>query len=389
MNRDSGVVVGSQSSGKSSVLESLVGKDFLPRGIGIVTRRPLYLQLRNVAHGHDWAEFSHKKGEVYKDFDLVRREIEIETERVAGINKGISKDPICLKVFSKDVVDLTLVDLPGITKVPIGDQPPDIEEQIMHLVRDYVESPSCIILSVTAANTDLANSDSLKLAREVDPRGERTIGVVTKIDLMDEGTDALDLLQGKIYPLKLGYTGVVCRSQKDILNKKPIAEALRAEKEFFMSHPIYAPMYQQLGVPFLSRSLNTVLVSHIKRTLPSLRAKIASMVQVKEKELESYGADYADCGEGGQGALILNLLGKYSHSYSELIDGRFVKDSATEYLGGSRIRYIFQDIFGQTVLSIDPFDQLGEEDIKTAIRNACGLRPSLFVPEEAFEVLVK
>ena len=76
---------------------------------------------------------------------------------------------------------------------------------------------TAIIMAVCAANVDLANSDALKMAKKVDPFGERTIGVITKIDLMDEGTNALDLLSGKIYPLKLGYVGVVCRSQKDIL----------------------------------------------------------------------------------------------------------------------------------------------------------------------------
>jgi len=67
-------------------------------------------------------------------------------------------------------------------------------------------------LALSPANADLANSDSLKMAREVDPQGERTIGVLTKIDLMDEGTNAIDLLNGSVYPLKLGYYGVKCRS---------------------------------------------------------------------------------------------------------------------------------------------------------------------------------
>jgi replication fork clamp-binding protein CrfC len=62
----------------------------------------------------------------------------------------------------------------------------------------------------------LANSDALKLARRVDPFGERTIGVLTKIDIMDKGTNCLDVIQGKVYPLKLGYIGVVNRSQNDI-----------------------------------------------------------------------------------------------------------------------------------------------------------------------------
>lgn len=123
------------------------------------------------------------------------------------------------------MLDLTLVDLPGLTKVPVQDQPSNIEAQIRYLVNSYIEQPNALILALSPANTDLANSDSLKLAREVDPQGERTIGVLTKIDLMDEGTNALELLNGNIYPLKLGYYGVKCRSQKNIIDNMSIAEA--------------------------------------------------------------------------------------------------------------------------------------------------------------------
>ena len=97
---------------------------------------------------------------------------------------GISPQPINLRIFSPNVLTLTLVDLPGLTKVPVGDQPRDIEKQIRDMLMKYISKPSCIILAVTAANTDLANSDGLKLAREVDPEGTRTIGVLTKVDLM-------------------------------------------------------------------------------------------------------------------------------------------------------------------------------------------------------------
>jgi len=76
----------------------------------------------------------------------------------------------------------------------------------------YASPPNALILALSPATTDLANSDSLKLAREVDPEGNRTIGVITKIDLMDAGTDATELLRGEVYPLKLGYFGVKCRS---------------------------------------------------------------------------------------------------------------------------------------------------------------------------------
>jgi GTPase SAR1 family protein len=207
------VVIGGQSSGKSSVLESIVGIDFLPRGTNIVTRRPTIIQLTYTSFAErPWAEFSHRPGEKYFDFSKVKEEIEVDTERIAGKNKNIAFDPIIVKIFSRQVVDLTLVDMPGITKIPTGDQPFDIEMRINELSLHYIKPKNSIIMAVCAANIDLANSDGLKLARKVDPHGERTIGVITKIDLMDEGTTALEILQGKVIPLKLGYVGVVCRS---------------------------------------------------------------------------------------------------------------------------------------------------------------------------------
>ena len=127
---------------------------------------------------------------------------------------------------------------------------------------------------MTAANQDLANSDALKLAREVDPEGERTIGVVTKIDLMDEGTDALDLLQGNIYPLKLGYYGVKCRSQKQINDNLSILDAIERERSFFSRHPIYSSYSEKLGIPYLTKSMNRILINHIKKCIPSLNKTI-------------------------------------------------------------------------------------------------------------------
>jgi len=131
--------------------------------------------------------FLHTKNKIYKDFDDIRAEIEAETDRMAGANKGICPEPINLKIYSTFVVNLTLIDLPGITKVPVGDQPEDIESQIRELVLKYICSPNSIILAVVTANTDMATSESLKLSKDVDPDGRRTLAVVTKLDLMDAG----------------------------------------------------------------------------------------------------------------------------------------------------------------------------------------------------------
>ena len=102
------------------------------------------------------------------------------------------------------VLNLTLIDLPGLTKVAVGDQPHDIENQIRNMVLEFIEPENTLILAVSPANTDLANSDALKIAKEVDPTGIRTIGVITKLDLMDAGTDAREILENRVLPLRRG-----------------------------------------------------------------------------------------------------------------------------------------------------------------------------------------
>ena len=121
-----------------------------------------------------------------------------------------------------------------------------------------IVTPGSVILAVSAANVDLANSESLKLARSVDPQGRRTIGVLTKLDLMDAGTNALDILTGRVYSLKLGFIGVVNRSQQDINSEKSLTDALDSESEFFKSHPAYRNIAHKNGTKYLARTLNQV-----------------------------------------------------------------------------------------------------------------------------------
>ncbi|CAH8262182.1 unnamed protein product [Arabidopsis lyrata] len=387
-------VVGSQSSGKSSVLEALVGRDFLPRGNDICTRRPLRLQLVQTKPRSDggsdeeWGEFLHHDPvkRIY-DFSEIRREIEAETNRVSGENKGVSDIPIGLKIFSPNVLDISLVDLPGITKVPVGDQPTDIEARIRTMILTYIKESSCLILAVTPANTDLANSDALQIAGNADPDGHRTIGVITKLDIMDRGTDARNHLLGKTIPLRLGYVGVVNRSQEDILMNRSIKDALIAEEKFFLSRPAYSGLTDRLGVPQLAKKLNQVLVQHIKALLPNLKSRINNALFATAKEYESYG-DITES-RGGQGALLLSFITKYCEAYSSTLEGKSKEMSTSELSGGARILYIFQSVFVKSLEEVDPCEDLTADDIRTAIQNATGPRSALFVPDVPFEVLVR
>ncbi|XP_069084331.1 dynamin-1-like protein isoform X3 [Pleurodeles waltl] len=403
------VVVGTQSSGKSSVLESLVGRDLLPRGTGIVTRRPLVLQLVHVSpedrrkpvtddndpalwknsrhlskgvEAEEWGKFLHTKNKIYADFDEIRQEIESETERISGNNKGISSEPIHLKVFSPHVVNLTLVDLPGLTKVPVGDQPKDIEIQIRELIFQFISNPNSIILAVTAANTDMATSEALKIAREVDPDGRRTLAVITKLDLMDAGTDAMDVLMGRVIPVKLGIIGVVNRSQLDINNKKSVADSIRDEYAFLQKK--YPSLATRNGTKYLARTLNRLLMHHIRDCLPELKTRINVLAAQYQSLLNSYGEPVED-----QSATLLQLITKFATEYCNTIEGTAKYIETSELCGGARICYIFHETFGRTLESVDPLGGLTTIDVLTAIRNATGPRPALFVPEISFELLVK
>ncbi|KAL4714406.1 hypothetical protein ACJJTC_017701 [Scirpophaga incertulas] len=390
------IVLGTQSSGKSSVIESLVGRSFLPRGPGIVTRRPLILQLvyspkdskehRSAEEGtvnlEEWGKFLHTKDKIYPDFDHIRQEIERETDRMAGSNKGICPEAINLKIYSTKVVNLTLVDLPGITKVPIGDQPEDIENQIRNLIIKYISNPNSIILAVTAANTDMATSEAIKMAKEVDPDGRRTLAVVTKLDLMDAGTDAIDILCGRVIPVKLGIIGVVNRSQQDIIDKKSIMDALKDEATYLQRK--YPTIATRNGTPYLAKTLNRLLMHHIRDCLPELKVRVNVMISQFQSLLNSYGEDVSD-----KSQTLLQIITKFASAYCSTIEGTARNIETTELCGGARICYIFHETFGRTLDSIHPLVGLSRMDILTAIRNATGPRPALFVPEVSFELLVK
>jgi len=512
------VVVGGQSSGKSSVLEGIVGRSFLPRGHGIVTRRPLVLQLYNTAgpgadddddgdgdgddndgggeyddfddgnnsvddggsrsrstskskksrskksrsksrdaaarsirerdiHGDgrengnfgdsnveggggngngsgndsgttaglEWGEFLHLPGKRFTSFRDIRNEISRDTDRLVGKNKGINPTPIYLKIYSPRVLNLTLVDLPGIAKVAVGDQPEDIEEQIRTMCLQYISNPNAIILAVTCATHDIANSDALKMARTVDPNGDRTVGVLTKLDLMDPGTDASDTLHNRVIPLRRGFVGVVNRGQMDVDSDLSIRDGLRKEMKFFRTHPVYGhdrSLAGKIGTANLARNLNGMLMHHIRECLPELKSRIGSMLGDVQSELDDLGTPADATSRSTLGGALLGLLSKFAANFASTIDGKGTGNlrgpggsggggvvggggvggggvGTDELYGGARISYIFSAIFAKSLMSVGPFDGLSDEEIRTTICNANGTRPALFVPEISFDILAR
>jgi dynamin 1-like protein len=218
--------------------------------------------------------------------------------------------------------------------------------------------------------------------------GKRTIGVLTKLDLMDHGTNAMDILSGRVYPLKLGFIGIVNRSQHDIQTSKSLHDALSAERDFFRHHPAYRNMANKCGTQFLAKSLNQTLMTHIRDRLPDIKARLNTLMGQTQQELASYG-DVAFTGKEHRGSLILQLMTRFASSFISSIDGTSTEISTKELCGGARIYYIFNSVYGNSLEQVDPTMNLSVLDIRTAIRNSTGPRPSLFVPELAFDLLVK
>ena len=338
--------LGTQSSGKSSVLESIVGLDFLPRGDGVVTRRPLELRLCHINHGEPWAIFEERKGVKFTDFIKVRETIEALTDEVCKTDKNIVDKPIVLNVYSQTCPDLTLVDLPGVTRVPVGKQPKNIEQITKDMATRYIEDPLTIILCVIAANSDIATSDGLKLAKEIDVGGARTLGVLTKLDIMDAGTDARKALMNEEIPLKLGYVGVKNRSKQDLNNKLSMAETARKEKEFFKSHPVYKNLPAgHLGTDILINKLTKIYFKIIRENLPRIIKAINDRVKEAEEELQGLGQPMPT-DDAGKMSLLWNMINEYCDIFRNVLQGKYNNKrlSFLEGEGGFKIKILYKKL---------------------------------------------
>ena len=228
----------------------------------------------------------------------------------------------------------------------MGDQPKDIEVIIRRMVLKFIRQPNCIIMAVTAANTDLANSDAIQMAREVDPEGLRTVGVITKLDLMDRGTDAMDILCNRVIPLRLGYVGVINRGQRDIETRKSMQMQWQDEDAFLREH--YASIAGQNGTRFLREKLNQLLLQHIKLCLPSIITKVNAFKAEKLWGLEEKPTDRRELEVLSVGLSTLSQmqiaffdsLNQFVRQFQRLVDGDASAELG-EVVGGARIRYIF------------------------------------------------
>jgi dynamin 1-like protein len=363
------VVVGSQSSGKSSILNSILGMDILPTGSNMVTRGPLMMELVQTKTDvkavfgtyidGNWnsakeinIQYPNPTLEQRNEIAQTIREL---TTKYAGDGMNITNIPLYLRIYSPNIPNLSLVDLPGLTMVACTDQgqPKDIKDRIKGLVGEYIAPKSTIILAVMPARTDIEADIGLDLIKEYDPNGERTLGILTKLDLMNEGTDVTHLLENKVskdLQLNYGYFGIRNRNKIEMDNKSVI-EGLKLEQEYFSRHTIYSndKYKERLGIPALCRSLSNILVKSLKKNLPGILEKISRELDLQQKNLVKLGTS-APKDDAQKTAFVHKVIAKLTRNFSATLEDRGKIISS-----GRKIKQHFIE-FRHNLNALEPFD---------------------------------
>jgi GTP-binding protein EngB required for normal cell division len=407
------VVVGGQSSGKSSVLNNIITMNILPTGSEMVTRSPLSIELSPIINNQQASvEFgsyiateeisssawkTHKNIKVsypeptHDELNLIKNEIEKITNIIAGGGKNISHQPINIKIFLPNVPNLTLIDLPGITQIACKDkgQPDDIKEQIEKLIGSYIESNETIILSVIPARSDVEADVGVGLTKKYDPNFSRSIGVLTKIDLMNIDTDVADYVKGNIsknLKMNYGYYLVRNRSNKEMISLT-MKEGFDKENEFFNSHGIYSKLSQgektKLGTGQLRDKLVYILSEKIKECLPIITKQINEKYDSVCKELIMLGSEVPSDILGKQ-TYINHLIINFYQKFTQILEG----NDKENYNIGRRIKDGFVK-YRSSINKINPIQEMDINYIDEITKNIEGNHMTFFIPSiSVFETCI-
>ncbi|KAH8097579.1 hypothetical protein JL720_472 [Aureococcus anophagefferens] len=272
-------VMGDQSAGKSSVLEMISGVPF-PRGSGLRLTEAL----------------------------------------CAVTTNGFSTETIVINLSAPDVPDLTLLDLPGIVRTAVAGQNADVVGDVNGLITSYLEQERTIVLAVMPANQDIATIDILERAAVADPGGMRTLAVLTKPDLVDDGAEdeVKECLMNRRKPLRLGFAMVKCRTQRELDGRISLSKALVVEREFFEAHPYWSAAVHAderkklMGVQALTGRLSSLLVERIKVALPEIKYELQQQRLVAVAEFERLGGDSALDGRNAMRAELVKVVAEYA-----------------------------------------------------------------------------
>ncbi|KAK8250481.1 dynamin GTPase [Phyllosticta capitalensis] len=313
------VVVGDQSSGKSSVLEGLTRLPF-PRDSELCTRfatqisfhrsKDKYVSVciipgKNSGQEHaaavrawkkdnlpqlDQGSFSQIMKEVHAVMGLSGQTTNPESTN-GSVRKTFTEDILSIEVGGPEEQHLTVIDVPGIfRRANQGVTTKDDILLVEQMVLGYMKNPRSVMLAVIPANVDIATQAILQMAEELDPEGQRTLGVLTKPDLVDKGAErtVIEMVEGRRYPLSLGWS--LLRNQGQATIGDPRWDRNAIEKSFFeVTSPWNGLPKDRVGIDALRTKLQQILAAHIRREFPKVKAEVNKKLKECAKALEQLG----------------------------------------------------------------------------------------------------
>lgn len=331
-------VFGDQSSGKSSLLESISGIPF-PKGTGLVTKCPTRISMTTTAAGEQWRASIQLPSTIHVSNDereRIERRVTSPTELsallsdAAGVisaasSNGFSSESIVVNVASPLTPNLTLVDLPGIIRTTTAGQSRSVIDDVDRLLKRYMAQPETIILAVIPANQDIATIDILERAHQHDIHGERTIGVLTKPDLIDQGAEdeIVAIVNNVRKPLKMGYVLVKNRNQLELNRASSLQDSLQAEEQYFQSHSIWSRLAtEQRGTKALCDKLTQLIVKRAMDRGPYIKYHLQQKRKDIEQKLTSLGTDLPKL-ESEKRKLLVKLISRFTQTLRQIAIGDY------------------------------------------------------------------
>ncbi|XP_065876485.1 dynamin-related protein 4C-like isoform X2 [Euphorbia lathyris] len=314
----------------------------------------------------------------------VAEAINLATDEIAGNGKGISNNPLTLVVKKQGVPDLTMVDLPGITRVPVHGQPENIYEQVTEIIMEYIKPEESIILNVLSATVDFATCESIRMSQKVDRTGARTLAVVTKADRAPEGL--LEKVTADDVNIGLGYVCV-----RNRIGDESYEGARKEEALLFDTHPLLSRIDKSMvGILVLAQKLSIIQAIIITRCLPRIVRKI-------DEKLNAY---ILDLNKMPQTAIspyelmssFMGIIGSAKESMRKIL----IRGEYEEYPDDknmhcvSRLVEMLNQFFDELVSSSqnDPLKDFLLEEIQV-LEESKGIRLPNFLPHSAFQVILR
>lgn len=349
-------VIGSQSAGKSSLIESISGIT-LPRSSGTCTRCPTECKLShseaawkclvklhittgpsgqpcdvvNIPFGPPITDKADVEDRIRRaqrailnpgiDAQKFLYELEDQTDEQAELS--FSKNCVSLEISGKDVADLSFVDLPGlIASVGSAGKTGDID-LVKGLVTSYIEKPSCVILLTVTCETDFENQGAHHLTKQYDPEGKRTVGVLTKPDRIPAGEESawLKFIRNEQEPLVNHWYCVKQPGSQTLKNGISWAEARKQENDFFaLTQPwsTVEPQYQAfMRTSNLTERLSTILSELIAKRLPEIHKELSNILRKTQEEMRKL----PKAPSNDPVSEVWNVVGRFSSQLSRRLEG--------------------------------------------------------------------